>query len=211
MTIRFLLICEGTSDAAFVQPIRRLLVQLGYDDPQGMFWTKGKRLTDKIALGLRYSGKLDLLLIHRDADALHDTHGAGPTTRLTEIENAVSIVGYSGAWVGVIPVQTIETWLILDPLAIRRVVGRPGSDINLELPLPSRVEYESNPKSRLSDAIVAASGATGRRLAKVKRDVPQFRRRLLEGLPVCGVLDQVPSWARFKQGLIVALASIQET
>ena len=210
MTIRFLLICEGPSDAALTQPIRRLLLKWGYTDPEGVSWTRGRQLADKIRLGLEHSRDCNLLLVHRDADAAYNSRIAGPSTRQSEIETAIEAVGYQGAWVGIIPVRTTETWLILEEQAIRAVVGRPQGNTPLQLPPPHRVEYESNPKTTLSDALVVASGASGRRLRKLRRDIPQLRRRLLEDLQVCGTLDQVPSWIRFKESLLGALEHIRK-
>ena len=108
MTIRFLLVCEGSSDAALVQHIRRLFVEYGQNDPEGLTWDKGRLLTDKIRGGLQYAGDCDLLLVHRDADASEETPNAGPERRYDEINKAVSYSGYSGVWIGIVPVRMTE-------------------------------------------------------------------------------------------------------
>ena len=205
MTIRFLLVCEGSSDAALVEHIRRLLVEYGQSDPQGMYWANGRLLTDKIRAGLHYVGDCDLLLVHRDADAFEDTPSAGPQKRYDEIGDAVSDSDYSGAWVGMVPVQMTEAWLLLDEAEIRRVAGRPWGEEPLGLPSPSRVENDSDPKLRLERALTIASGATGRRLKRRQRDLPRVRNQLLENLPVEGFLEQLPSWVRFRDDLQKAL------
>ena len=69
MTLRFLLVCEGSSDAALIPHISRLLLKFGLLDPQGISWNRSGPLVDKISEGLRHSGGCDLLLVHRDADS----------------------------------------------------------------------------------------------------------------------------------------------
>ena len=205
MTVRFLLVCEGSSDAALVQHIRRLLVEYGQSDPEGMSWDKGRLLTDKIRGGLQYVGDCDLLFVHRDADASEETPSAGPQRRYDEIDQAVSDSGYSGAWVGIVPVRMTEAWLLLNKSEIRRVAGRPRSEEQFRLPSPSQVENCPDPKHRLVKSLTIASGASGRRLRRLQRDLPQVRYQLLENLPVGGLLKQVPSWVRFRDDLRKAL------
>ena len=208
MTVRFLLVCEGSSDSALMTHIRRLLVQYGLTDPQGTFWARGGPLADKIREALEHSGDCDLLFVHRDADSYEDTHSAGPKRRRAEIINAVSDASYTGVWVGLIPVQMTEAWLILNESAIRWVAGRPRGTEPLGLPHPSEVEGEPDPKNRLGKALIAASGTSGRRRRRFERDLPQFRRQLLENLPIGELLEQVPSWVRFREQLATALSKL---
>ena len=205
MTIRFLLVCEGSSDAALVPHIRRLLIDNGQADPQGSHWAGSKPLVDKIREGVQHYGDCDLLFIHRDADSDQETPSAGPLRRSEEIDTAVRGSGYIGPWVGIVPVRMTETWLILDESAIRRAAGRPQSSLPLDLPTLGHVENESDPKGCLERALVTASGTSGRRLRKFRRDLPYMRYRLLEGLPVGGPLNHVSSWRRFRDDLLMAL------
>ena len=208
MTLRFLLVCEGSSDAALVPHISVLLLQNGQIDPQGIAWARSGPLSDKIREGLEHSGDCDLLLVHRDADASQETRSAGAERRYSEIDEAVRGSGFTGPWVGVVPVRMVESWLLLDESAIRRVAGRPRGNILIDLPSPSDVESESDPKGCLEQALITASETSGRRLQKFRRDIPHLRRLLLEQLPVGGVLEQSPSWVRFRDDLLVALASM---
>ena len=205
MTVRFLLVCEGSSDAALIPHIRRLLVQFGQTDPEGVPWTRGRPLVDKIREGLQLSGGCNLLFTHRDADSYQDTQSAGPNRRYAEICKAVHAAGYTGEWVGIVPVQMTESWLLLDEAAIRRVAGRPQGNEPLGLPDPNQVESEPDPKSRLFEALIAASGTSGRRLRNFRRDLPRLRHRLLEDLPIGSLMEQVPSWVRFRDNLATAL------
>ena len=201
MTLRFLLVCEGSSDAALIPHISKLLLQNGQSDPQGIAWTRSGPLPNKIRGGLEYSGACDLLLVHRDADSQEDTRSAGPQKRVEEIRSAVGQSEVDIPWAGVIPVQTTESWLLLDESAIRRAAGKPSGSVPLSLPTQTQVEGESDPKGCLERALLAASETSGRRREKFVRDIPHMRRTLLEELPVGGQLLQVPSWVRFRDDL----------
>ncbi len=208
MTLRFLLVCEGSSDAALIPHISRLVIQNGQTDPQGIAWPGSRSLDQKILEGLVNFGSCDLLLVHRDADSLVETASSGPQKRANEIEVAVRDSGYSGPWVAIVPVRMTETWLLMDEEAIRQVSRRPHDNTPLGLPSPGQVESESDPKGCLEQALLTASGMSGRRLQKYKRDIPHLRRRLLEELPQGGPLQQVPSWVRFRDNLLAALSAL---
>ena len=208
MTLRFLLVCEGSSDSALMGHISRLLIQNGQSDPQGVSRTGSKPLADKIREGLRHSGACDLLFIHRDADADNETQSAGPHKRAKEIEDAVRDSGYSGTWVGIVPVRMTEAWLLVDESAIRAVAGRPHSNVPLDLPSPIQVEGEADPKAILEQTLITASETSGRKRKIFSRDISSLKHRLLVDLPVGGPLEQVPSWVRFRDDLLAALASM---
>ena len=208
MTLRFLLVCEGSSDSALIPHIGRLLFQNGQPDPQGIAWTRSGTLSDKIMVGLEYSGACDLLLVHRDADSVEETRSAGSRKRMEEIQFAVRQSNVEIPWVGIVPVQTTESWILLDESAIRRAAGRPGGSVPLGLPAQTQVEGESDPKGCLERALLVASETSGRRREKFSRDIPHMRRTLLEELPVGGPLEQVPSWVRFRDDLKAAMHSM---
>ena len=209
MTIRVLLVCEGSSDEGLLNHIQKLVIKCGALDPVVSTWTHGRTLTQRVGNGLESSGECDLLIVHRDADSQHDTPRSGPERRRQEIQTAIAETSYEGPWVGVIPVQTMESWLLLDESAIRGVVGKPRSSVPLHLPLPSRVEEVSDPKQALQSALEFASGQSGRRLHWIRRDFPIYRKILLENLPVEGFLEQVHSWRRFRNDAAAALIGIQ--
>ena len=208
MTLRFLLVCEGSSDAALIPHISKLLLQNEQIDPLGIGWTRSGPLADKISEGLQHSGGCDLLLVHRDADSDVDTPSSGPNKRAEEIEEAVCCSGYTGPWAGIVPVRMTETWLLLDGSAIRQVAGRPNGYMPLGLPNQNQVESEPDPKACLAQALLAASETSGRRRKKFNRDIPHMRRLLLGHLPVGGLLEQVPSWVRFRDDLKSALGKM---
>ena len=198
--MRFLFVCEGKSDRPLVDHIQRLLIEHDQPDPDGEPWHYGARVADRIRQGLQAAGVPDLLFVHRDADS------AGAEARYGEIEAAVRRVARDGpSWIGVVPVRMTEAWLLLDEAAIRDVVGKPGGRAPLGLPAPRHAERVANPKERLRDALLAASGNRGRRRRRFDREFPRLRRRLLEDLPIGGELERLESWVRFRDDTIRAL------
>ena len=197
--MRFLFICEGSSDAPLADHIQRLLIQDGQPDPNGEAWHHGRRVADKIRQGLNAADSLDLLFVHRDAD------NAGAEARYREIEAAVRDVVQDGmSWIGVVPVRMTEAWLLLDEAAIRNVVGKPGGRAPLDLPAPRHAERVADPRERLKDALLTASGNRGRRRRRFDREFPRLRRRLLQDLPIGGELERLESWTRFRDDTIAA-------
>ena len=203
--MRFLFVCEGSSDTPLVDHIQRLLIRCcRQPDPEGETWHRGGRVADKIREGLRAAGDLDLLFVHRDAD------NAGAEARYREIETAVRDAAQDGiSWAGVVPVRMTEAWLLLDEGAIRDVVGKPGGRAPLDLPAPGRAELIANPKERLRDALLAASGNRGRRRRRFDRELPRLRKRLLQGLPIGGALERLESWVRFRDDTMRAVQDLE--
>ena len=203
MEIDFLLICDGPSDAGLGTHIQSLLVAIGASQ---VGWTAsyaGRRLTEKITLGLQLSSSPSMLFVHRDAEA------ADPNDRYTEIKSAVAASDFPGAWAAIVPRRMTETWLLLDEPAIREVVGRPRGTEPLGLPVPRDVEGLPNPKGRLYEALLAACSPRGRRRRKqFENHWPGYRDRLLENLPVGGQLERLESWTRFRDDTVAALKQI---
>ena len=198
--MRFLFVCEGSSDEPLADHIQRLLIECGQPDPDGEPWRYGRQVADKIRKGLQAAGGPDLLFVHRDAD------NAGAEARYREIEAAVRSAAQDGtSWIGVVPVRMTEAWLLLDEAAIRDVVGKPGGRSRLDLPAPGRAERVADPKERLRDALLTASGNRGRRRRNFDREFPRLRRRLLQDLPIGGELERLESWSRFRDDTIRAL------
>ena len=152
---------------------------------------------------LESSGGVDLLFVHRDAENPRDTEA-----RHREIRTAIVEVGYCGPIVAIVPVRMTEAWLLLDESAIRKIAGRPRDTMNLELPRARDVERIADPKDSLDKILIQASGAKGRRLRKIHRELPRMRNQLLQDLELGGPLEQVPSWVRFRDDTMRALAEL---
>lgn len=81
--MRFVLACEGSSDAPLTIHIQRLLVECGFAHPHGDVVHQGSRIADKINKALALAGALDLVFVHRDAN------NVGAQARHQEIAQAV--------------------------------------------------------------------------------------------------------------------------
>ena len=201
--VRFILLCEGTSDRPLATHLRSLLSECGATEAVGSAiplssisehrYRSGSPLARKIRAALAVESEFDLLFVHRDANS------AGYEARNREIRNAMDSVDRTLDWIPLIPGRATEAWLLLDDAAIRRVAGNPKGKQPLHLPRPAQVEGISDPKSVLRDALAEASGHTGSRLRRFKQRFGSQRRVLLEQLPIGGGLAQVPSWLRLRQ------------
>ena len=204
--LRFLLLCEGSSDTALVPHLRQLLSDCGAAEVVGAAFSlahvpvprggDGSVLERKIRAVLSVDSEFDVLFVHRDADT------AGHEERLNEIVTASCNAGLNVASVAVVPVRMTEAWILLDEEAIRRVAGNPRGRQPLDLPRPARIEDDPNPKKTLEDALVAAGGHQGHRRKKFRKKFAAHRRILLEQLPVGGALNEVPAWVRLKHEVV---------
>ena len=202
MTIRFLLICEGSSDAALVSHIQALLIDCGASEADDVASYRGRRVSDKVRIGLQYDRSVNLLFVHRDADTMD------PDTRYDEIREGVTEAGYDGRWVGVVPVRMMEAWLLADEAAIRRVAGRPRGTEPLDLPVPDELENIPDPKETLREVLMKAGAPRGvRRRKRLKADFGNLRKQLAENLPPGGSLEQVAAWARFRDDVDSAMGT----
>lgn len=180
MVMRCLLVCEGNSDAPLVSHIQRLLGVYGFQPSDFDGSTDGRRLIDKVRNGLRQAERYDLLFVHRDADR------TGADARHREIAQAVQQSGYHGPYVGIVPVRMMESWLLLDDVAIRSAAGNPNGRAGLDLPSPAEAERMADPKSALQTAIRACAEVQGRRRRALAKRLPGIRDQLLENLPIGG-------------------------
>lgn len=224
MRIRFLLVCEGSSDDALVHHIKKLLIKCGATEadgtpdhriPSAVKQGQETSLAVKVEQGLKLSGALDLLpdllFIHRDADHYRNTNAAGPDKRYNEIQAAVQSVRYHGRYVGVVPVRMTEAWLLANECEIRCVAGKPDNRCNLNLPALRGIERIGNPKQCLQELLLQAGSPKGRRRIKDFKSENKFmshRRQLIENLPVGGPLERLPSWVRFRNDTIAALRAL---
>ena len=199
--MRFLLACEGQSDAGLIPHIERLIVEHSDEGTvEGESWFHHSPLEKRVRTGMQAAENVvDVLFVHRDANS------AGADARFQEIARAVEVAGVAVPWVSVVPVRMTEAWLLLDEAAIRKAVGRPNGRAPLDLPTPREAERRADPKQILADAFLAASEATGRREKRIRRDFSSLRRRLLTDLPINGPVTQLASWTRFRDDTLALL------
>lgn len=201
MKLRFLLLAEGSSDAALVGPLERLCILAGAREATGIALDPerlgqiGYRVSDKARAAMELEPDVDLLFIHRDAD------DRDPIPRHREIEAGVAAALEKRPYVGVVPVQATEAWLLLDEAAIRRVAQNPNGKAPVDLPSPQTVEQVARPKQKLEQILVTASELRGRRREKFQKAFSHHRRILMEALDVTGPVASVPSFRRLIEDL----------
>lgn len=212
MIVKFLLVCEGSSDRGLVPHLEALCVRAGADGAMGdapdlglLRSPPGKAIEEQAQAALQFAGDVNLLFAHQDADA------RGPAEVRRRIRDRLATVEGCPPHVCVIPVRELEAWLLLDEAAIRDVAGNPrGRDV-LELPHKHRVEATDDPKRRLKEALTLASGKTGARLQKFKQQFPELRATLLQRLDLDGPINDLPAWQRLVadvQTAVTALARV---
>lgn len=192
MTLRVLFLGEGTSDEGLVPHIERIAaeadVPVAVSSP-ALDWLSppvGHSVADKLRAVRRLSDSYDLAVLQRDADRGPDQD------RRDEIASAVAAEWPELAHMPVVPVRTLEAWLLLDEQAIRQVAGNPSGRMDLQLPRAATVERIPDPKQKLKDTSAVASGVKGRRLAEVQKRFPRNRHRLFELLDQQGPVSTVP-------------------
>jgi hypothetical protein len=206
MRIHFVFISEGPSDQALVSHLENLCIYAGANEATGITpdfgrlpAPVGRTVTAKLQAAMRLEPEANLFFIHRDADSPEYE------PRYAEIMDAATSCCLAKPWVGVVPVQETEAWLLLDEQAIRRVVGKPRGTVNLALPAAKRVEDVARPKEVLQQALIYAAQVKGRRLDSLRQDFSDHRRMLLLNLRIDGPQSQLPSWQRMREDITMAL------
>lgn len=197
--IHFVLLSEGSSDEGLIGPLENICIDAGATEVTGTapdFSRLRERIGHTVFQRLQAAAQLEpsanLFFIHRDSDA------TDPTPRHDEIATAAASAHLTVPWVAVVPIQELEAWLLLDEKRIREVAANPNGKAALKLPAAAKIEKVASPKEHLKAALAIASGLTGRRLRKFKRDFPVQRRLLLQSLPVSGAINQLTAWARLR-------------
>jgi Domain of unknown function (DUF4276) len=192
-TYQGLFLAEGSSDL----PLSDLVEALFLDHDATVYLSRPdfgalpgvrKDVRSRVEAGMRLvgGGDVDVIVVHRDADA------AGFASRRAEIVDAVRDAKADPAVVPVIPVRMTEAWLLLDEAAIRLVAGNPKGRTPLGLPKLHEIEATADPKELLRQCLLTAAEATGRRREAVAKRFNQHRRQLLERLDRSGPVARLP-------------------
>lgn len=207
--VQFLLVCEGPTDIPLQEHIRKLLIWVGAGEVVGsapnfkrLRGFTGHDVESKLQAAVQLEPGANLVIVHRDSD------GRDPDPRHDEIEAARRTLGIEQNTVPVVPVQETEAWLLLDEEEIKRAAGNPSSRADLGLPGPTDVERVASPKDVLYEALLEASGTTGRRRERFRTRLPAAASQLLRRLPVQGEIERVPAWQRFRADLRDAIARL---
>lgn len=196
------LLADGSSDAVLVHPLRWLLSKRA-DAPFELRVVDLRHhprplrtLSERVEAALA-EGPVDLLFVHRDAEAQE------PQQRHDEVLAALQ--GRVG--VAVVPVRMTEAWLLHDEPAIRAAAERPAGREVLALPRIRDVESRPDPKAVLLAALDAARGpvtARRRRQFNIRGAV----HRVAELIDDWSPLEQLPSYRRLDADTCAALAAL---
>lgn len=200
MKTTFILTGEGSSDLCLVEHIETILIESGFSEASGeapnlsMFkQAVGRTVREKLTFFLKHYPNIDVIFVHRDAD------NAGILTRQQEISTAALGVVEQDRIIPVIPVTMLESWLLADSAAIKRVAGNSGYKGNLNCIPPIRqIEGIPDPKKTLCDALCEASQTQGTRLRKFKKRFHEMRSRLAVDLDPNGPVQQLDSYRQFR-------------
>jgi hypothetical protein len=209
MRIRFLLVCEGSSDRGLVPHLEALCVRAGAEEAMGeapdlsrLPKPPGRKTEAKVTEALRHVGDVNLLFVHEDADA-RDAEEVR-----AQIQARISGMKKCPPCVCVVPVREMEAWLLAEEEKIRLVAGNPQGKEDLGLPPLRRIESALDAKKLLQDAFLKASGARGLRLQKTRNRFPELRSRLLYLLDIDGPVKALPAWQVLVDDINAAVAKL---
>lgn len=209
LDIKFSLVCEGTSDSSMVDHIKTLLVECGASSASGecpdlsrLPKPPGNTIKEKVDAVLKLESRLDIIFVHRDADAV------GVTSRQNEIISQTSHVN-NVLIVPVVPNKMTEAWLLLDKDKIITASGNRKYRGSIVFPTFRNVEDINDPKDELFKILRELSGLSGRKLDKFNSSgIKRARRYLLQNLDVNGDVSRTPSYECFKEILISKLREL---
>jgi hypothetical protein len=170
-TIRYALLCDGSSDQALIPIINWALRELNPHLEVIAEWVNlGKlrnppalsNLEGRITTALQLS-ECDILFVHRDAEKFSLEY------RKSEVQGVWQRLqpeypGYT--LICIIPVRMTEAWLLFDEKAIRKAASNPQGKMAIDLPSPAKIEKLPDPKGALKDILRNASGLKSRSLQK---------------------------------------------
>ncbi|QEY70958.1 DUF4276 family protein [Pseudomonas denitrificans (nom. rej.)] len=200
MKINFILTGEGTSDLRLVDHIETILINEGFSEVSGeapdlrLFEPPiGNSVRDKLVTLARNYPSADVFFVHRDAD------GAGLIAREREILDSAQNIISADKVIPVIPVTMLETWLLADTQALKRVAGNQSFRGNIEpLSRHRNLETIANSKQVLLEALCLISETEGARLRKFKNRFQDMRARLTYDLDPEGPVNNLDSYRNFR-------------
>lgn len=210
MKINFLLAGEGVSDLRLTEHIEDILILEGFSEVSGeapdlsMFTpAPGRTVLQKITALLKHYPNTDLIFIHRDCD------NQSIKDREIEIYNAAHAAGIKEKIIPLIPVKTLEAWLLADEKLIKEVAGNKNFRSPIAcLPKIKSIENLADPKKTLLDALCEVSEAQGSRLKQFKSRFGEMRARLTFGLDCTGPVSNLPSYIEFRKKVNAASSNL---
>lgn len=206
MKINFLLTGEGVSDLRLTEHIEDLLILEGFSEVSGeapdltMFSpTPGRTVHQKISALLRHYPNTDLIFVHRDSD------GEPINDRELEIYRAAQLLNIENTVIPLIPVRSLEAWLLADENLIKEVAGNRTYRSPIKcLPKIKSIENLADPKNTLVNVLCEVSEAQGAKLRQFKSRFGEMRARLTFGLSCDGPVKNLPSYVEFRRKVNIA-------
>lgn len=166
--IKYTLITDGSSDSILLDVIKWL-----FNDLYPMLSANGRYcdfrqlpappsngdVAKRIEVA-RHLSPFDICFYHRDAESI-DVKNILPQ-RISEIKDVLSDE-LKNIVVCIIPVEMMESWLLIDREAIKKAAGNRNYSGNLDLPKLNKLESHRNPKETLHNLLRKAKNCTGRR------------------------------------------------
>jgi hypothetical protein len=209
LRVKFVLVCEGPSDRGLVRHLEALCIRAGADEAIGdapdlglLPVPPGKSMDKQVEAVLALVADVNLLFIHRDADARDSSEVRRRLMETLSRRNDLPI------HVLIVPIQELEAWLLVDPQAIREVVSNPRGTVDLDIPPVHRIESTARPKERLHAALRLASESRGRALDRLKHEIPHLHAVLLERLDLDGPVTRLSSWQSLISDVDAAIATM---
>lgn len=201
MKVNFILAGEGVSDLRLVEHIENILVEEGFSEASGeapdlRLYSRptGCSVKNKLETLLKYYPETDAVFVHRDADRV------GVKQREDEIICAAENIYDIEKIIPVIPVTMLETWLLADQDALKRVAGNASLRGELScIPAIRSLEKVSDAKKMLLEALCEASKAQGSKLSKFKKRFSEMRARLTFDLDSSGPVNDLDSYKYFRE------------
>lgn len=175
-SIKYALICDGSSDSTLLEIIGWLFNDLyptvsangSYCDFTSLREPPRQGAVAERVRVAEYLTNFDICFYHRDAEKFSVKHRTSEIRdSLTDEQNNVVIC--------VIPVQMMESWLLIDREAIKKAAENRNYTGNMDLPKLGKIETLRNPNAKcvLESLLTQATGNTGRRLSSfnVKRAI----------------------------------------
>jgi hypothetical protein len=170
MELKLTLIGDGSSDKVIVNIIKWLLDDIYPTIPVKIEFADFGRIknppsktspNDQYITAKKYF-PFDFLIYHRDAE-IRDFDMI--EIRKTEILNNLSEENRNNV-ICVVPIQMMETWLLINPEAIKQASENRNYRGIIDLPSINHLETFNNPKRKLFDLLKTSSELSGRRLSK---------------------------------------------
>lgn len=209
-TIRYTLIADGSSDKILMQIINWILNDLYPQFPnEGVFADFGslpiipKTIKEKVAESQEYY-PFDVLFYHRDAE---DIDINILQTRTNEIKRELSS-DILEKTICVVPIKMMETWLLIDEMAIKKAAGNRNYKEKIILPSIKQLEKEKEPKMFLHNLLRDVSNLKGRNLKKF--NVHQAVHWVAENIEDFSVLRELEAFKAFEKEVKTVMNAILE-